>query len=514
MPGYCQEVEFGIFPTPAATRAKELVALAELADSMGIDMVSIQDHPYQGKFLDTMTLLSVIAGRTTQIRLSTNVACTPLHPPVMMARAAATLDLLTNSRLDLGLGAGAYWDGIVAAGGPRRSPGQAVNALAEYIEILRSMWRGESLEHVGQNYLVHGLHGGPVPAQGIPIWLGAYKPRMLQLTGRLADGWVPSLAYATPEALPEMNRLIDDAALAAGRSPASIKRIYNISGQFGPGTGFLRGTPTDWAEQLAELVLAVGMCAFIIGTDDPDDVRRIGAELAPATRQLVTTERNLTAPEPPDPRPQPVTIQAHPRVTPTPDDGVRLTGDIPWNEAARPEAPEVDQSEFTTAQLSAPQHLIDVHNALRAELQEVREVVTQVRHGHMTIGQARSTLNTMAMRQNNWTLGTFCQSYCRITTGHHTYEDRGIFPHLRRSDVSTGPVLDRLQAEHVVIHDLLDELDRALVDLVDAEGYGAPGQATLQNLQDKLDLLTDAMLSHLAYEERALLAPLARYGMG
>ena len=123
------------------------------------------------------------------------------------------------------------------------------------------------------------------------IWLGAYKPRMLRLTGRRADGWLPSQGYAAPDALAPMNAAIDEAALAAGRAPEAVRRLYNVSGSFGAGGGFLRGRPADWAEQLAALTLDQGMATYILGTDDADDVRRFGEEVAPAVRDLVATER-------------------------------------------------------------------------------------------------------------------------------------------------------------------------------------------------------------------------------
>jgi hemerythrin-like domain-containing protein len=140
--------------------------------------------------------------------------------------------------------------------------------------------------------------------------------------------------------------------------------------------------------------------------------------------------------------------------------------------------------------------------------------VDQVRAGHLDVGSARSVINTMAMRQNNWTLGAFCESYCRIVTGHHTLEDRAVFTHLRRSDPSVGPVIDRLMEEHEVIASVLDGVDRALIELVRSDGYGQEGGRALDQLGHQVDLLTDTLLSHLAYEERELLGPLAEHGFG
>jgi hemerythrin-like domain-containing protein len=166
----------------------------------------------------------------------------------------------------------------------------------------------------------------------------------------------------------------------------------------------------------------------------------------------------------------------------------------------------VPDTAYTDRGRQVSRHLVDVHDALRAELAKVRDIVDQVVEGARDIGSARSEINRMSLRQNDWTLGGYCQAYCRIVTQHHTLEDEGIFPHLRRSEPSLAPVVDRLVEEHDVIHEVLEGVDRALVDLV-----AAPGDHT--GLREAVDLMTDTLLSHFSYEERELLAPLARYGM-
>ncbi|MFP5346330.1 MAG: LLM class flavin-dependent oxidoreductase [Actinomycetes bacterium] len=532
MTDYGHELEFGLFPTPTADGLANLLELTQLAEVLGLDVVSVQDHPYQSRYLDTWTLLSVLGARTSAVKLAPNVASLPLRPPVVLAKSAATLDVVTGGRVELGLGAGAFWDGIVAAGGPRRTPGEAVDALVEAIRILRAFWSGGVVNVEGEHYRVKGLRAGPSPAHPIPIWLGAYKPRMIRVTGELADAWVPSMGYADPPALPDLNARLDDAAVAAGRAPADVRRIYNVFGRFGAGSGFLQGSPGDWSEQLSELALDQGMSTFILGTDDADDLRRFAREVAPAVRDLVAAERSgrggredgetggsgrpaddaRSLREGPlqDDGTRPTSEQ--PQVRPTPDSGERLTGELPWDEERRPALTEPAGVTYTQRQLANPQHLIDIHDALRSELQQVRDVVDQVRQGHLSVGAARSVINTMTMRQNNWTLGAYCQSYCRIVTGHHTLEDRSVFPHLRRSEPGLGPVLDRLRDEHEVIAEVLDALDRALVGLVDGDGTGRAGALSLEALQHEVDRLTDTMLSHLAYEERELIGPLARHG--
>ena len=131
----------------------------------------------------------------------------------------------------------------------------------------------------------------------------------------------------------------------------------------------------------------------------------------------------------------------------------------------------------------------------------------QVADGALDVGAARSEINEMTMRQNNWTLGAFCENYCRFVTLHHSLEDASLFPQLHRADPRLGPVLDRLSQEHRVIHEVLDRVDAALVATVsDAKG--------IVELGDAVDLLTDTLLSHLSYEERELVEPLARLGIG
>ena len=291
MTDYGQPLRFGFFPSPRADRVDDLLQLVDVAEAAGLDLVSVQDHPYQRRFLDTWTLLSVIGARTTSIRLSPNVANLPLRPPVMLAKAASTLDILTGGRVELGLGAGAFWDGVVAAGGPRRTPGEAVDALAEAMAVMRAFWAGGTVDLDGEFYPVHGLHAGPAPAHAIPIWLGALGPRMLRLTGEVADAWVPSLQFVPPDQVAEKSAVIDDAAREAGRNPADITRIYNIAGAFGSDAGLLAGTPAQWAEQLTDLTVSLGLSTFILATDDPDDLARFANEVAPAVRELVAAER-------------------------------------------------------------------------------------------------------------------------------------------------------------------------------------------------------------------------------
>lgn len=295
MSDYGQELRFGSFLTPSAAEPERVVDLAVASERAGLDLVTIQDHPYQSRFLDTWTLLSWVAARTTTVTVAPNVANLPLRGPVILARSAASLDRLSGGRVELGLGAGAFWDAVVANGGPRRSPGDAVDALVEAIEVIRALWSDEkgAGRVDGEYYRLSGAKRGPLPVHDLGIWLGAYGKRMLGVTGRYTDGWLPSSFNAGPEKLADMSARVDEAAHEAGRDPAAIRRLYNISGTFADAAdgSFLHGPSEVWAQQLTELTLRHGTSAFILGSDTRSDLERFGAEVAPRVRELVAAER-------------------------------------------------------------------------------------------------------------------------------------------------------------------------------------------------------------------------------
>jgi hemerythrin-like domain-containing protein len=474
---YGHDLHFGVFLAPEAARADDVLTAAAEADLLGLDSVSVQDHPYQPAHLDTWTLLAQVAARTERLTVFPNVANLPLRPPAVLARSVASLDILSGGRVELGLGAGAFWDAIEALGGPRRTPREAVDALEEAIGVIRALWTpGRTPRIDGDHYRLHGAKPGPFPVHPVGIWLGAYKPRMLRLTGRLADGWLPSLGHAAPEELAGMNQVIDAAAVEAGRSPSDVRRLFNVSGSFS-GSGFLQGPPAVWVEQLAGLALDEGVSGFVLMADATDrrDLHRFAEEVAPAVRELVETERTV---------PPPTTRQAPVEVV---------------TEAARP------TGGFSSGDGDA---LVAIHDHLRQELAQLQDLVQQVARGHVDAGSARSMINTMTMRQNSWTLGTYCESYCRVVTTHHTIEDVNMFPRLRQADPSLAPVVERLEREHHDVAGVLEDVDRALVELVTDPAVG------VQGVESAVGTLSDVLLGHLAYEESQLVDPLNALSIG
>jgi alkanesulfonate monooxygenase SsuD/methylene tetrahydromethanopterin reductase-like flavin-dependent oxidoreductase (luciferase family) len=272
---YGRPVQFGCFLIPDAASPHRALELATLADDLGFDLIGVQDHPYQRRFYDTWTLLTAIAMRTKRISVFPDVANLPLRPPATLAKAAASLDLLSGGRVELGLGAGGFWDAIKAMGGPARTPGESVSALEEAIQVIRLMWSGDrGLQFDGKFYQLAGAQSGPVPVHPIGIWIGAYKPRMLALIGRMADGWVPSLGYLKPQDLAAAGARLDEAAVAAGRKPSTIRRVLNV------------GDVT--AEELATLALEHGFDTFVIGEGN---LEQFAVDVAPRVRELIAEGR-------------------------------------------------------------------------------------------------------------------------------------------------------------------------------------------------------------------------------
>jgi len=292
---------FGISLDPTVSDPREPFRLAQIADETGLDLLTIQDHPYQPRFYETWTLLTALATATERIRVAASVGNLPLRPPAMLAKQAATLDVLTGGRVEVGLGAGAFWDAIVAFGGPRRTPAEAYDAFEDALHILRGMWdhSGKAFTYEGKVYEVRGARPGPAPAHRIPIWTGARGPRMLRLTGRMADGLIISMPYVPPEALPDVNVLIDDGAREAGRSPDAIRRGYNLSGVIRPGAGSTRypaqpgtldGTAGYWADQIVRFYNEYRQDTFIFwggGDDVAGQYELFAREVVPAVKARI-----------------------------------------------------------------------------------------------------------------------------------------------------------------------------------------------------------------------------------
>ena len=299
MNDYGHELSFGTFIAPESRWARDVVELARVSERAGLDLVTFMDHPYEPAMLDTWTLLSYMAAATERVHLSGYVLNLPSRHPALLARSAASLDLLSGGRVELGLGPGDTFALEAAAdnGAPRRSAPQAVAALEEAVEIIRAIWdvdEPENVTHEGEHYHLRGARRGPRPAHQISIWLPAEGPRTRRLVGRRADGWITGGAWMSDvdRELAIGNEMVDEAAIEAGREPGEIRRIFDFSGTFAAhGGGLVQGSPERWAERLTQLAVEQGVSTFVLIGRDPAAIERFGAEVVPAVREAVSRDR-------------------------------------------------------------------------------------------------------------------------------------------------------------------------------------------------------------------------------
>jgi alkanesulfonate monooxygenase SsuD/methylene tetrahydromethanopterin reductase-like flavin-dependent oxidoreductase (luciferase family) len=246
----------------AAVGAADPVTQARRAEALGFDVVTVHpDHMHgAGPTLETWTVLTWIAAHTTRIKVAPGVLSLPYRHPAVTAKMAETLDRLSGGRVILPLGGGNdQWSGAFRALGlDQRSPAATVAAAEEAIDIMRGLWSEAEFSYTGKHFHVEGARLEPRPAHPIPIWLGAYGPRMLDLTGRKADGWFPSLVLLEPEAAYAKLQHIREAAAHAGRDPDTLTYAYNVGVLVEEGAGArpgqLAGAPGEVASQLASFV--------------------------------------------------------------------------------------------------------------------------------------------------------------------------------------------------------------------------------------------------------------------
>jgi len=296
-------IQFGIAIDPAAADPQDPFWRARIADENGVELITCMDHPYNRRLFDTWTLLTALATSTGRVHVAGNVLNLPLRPPAMLAKQAATLDVLSNGRFEMGLGAGGVWDGIQAFGGPRRSPAEAFGAFRDALHILRGMWQnaGGSFTYEGDYYQVRGARPGPAPAHPIPIWVGAAGPRMMNLLGRMADGLLVSRNYHPPRRLLEFNRLIDEGAAEAGRDPHAIRRGYNLMGVLDLGRddtraagldeNYVQGDAAHWTARILEWHDDYRQDTFIfwpVAGNQSIQIEAFARDVIPAIRQALS----------------------------------------------------------------------------------------------------------------------------------------------------------------------------------------------------------------------------------
>ncbi len=274
--------------------------LAATADANGLDMFTIADHLYFGDKLDAYSTVAFALGRTAIISGIVTVTNLPTRPAPLVARTITSLSALSGGRVILGMGAGAIWDMITQLGVPRLTPGAAVRAMEEAITLIRALsGGGEPVTFDGAFYQVSGLAPAPTPAP--PIWTGSVGPRSLAVTGRAADGWVPSMGsdWLSTRYL-ESRPLIDEAAAAVGREPSQVIDVFNFGGRITPEPlaatrgddgRWIGGSVRQWIYELTSAVIEHNAGGFVFrSTDDtpaPVAVARFAQEIVPAVREAV-----------------------------------------------------------------------------------------------------------------------------------------------------------------------------------------------------------------------------------
>ncbi|MGH3320274.1 MAG: LLM class flavin-dependent oxidoreductase [Streptosporangiaceae bacterium] len=285
------ELLFGLGVSTSEAPDADPVADARRAEELGFDFVSASDHPSgTNPTYETWTMLSWIAAATSRVRVASRVLGVPYRPPAMVAKMAETLDRLSDGRLILGLGGG-YSDEEFRAFGLRvPSPRDKVDGLEEAVRIARGLWSRGGFTFDGRLYRTDRAELEPKPDHRIPLWLGTYGDRALAATGRLADGWIPSLGFASPEKATAMRDRVLAAADAAGRDPAEITCAYNfeIRVDTDPGTepDVVSGPPEALVDRLLGFV-KLGFTAMNlqpVGPDTDEQVEHLARDVIPAVR--------------------------------------------------------------------------------------------------------------------------------------------------------------------------------------------------------------------------------------
>ena len=284
-------LQFGLNVSTSAAPGANPVADARRAEELGFDFISASDHLHgEQPSYETWTMLSWIAAATSRLRVATRVLAVPYRSPAVLAKMAETLDRLSGGRLILGLGGGYSDEEFRAFGLGTPTPRDKVDGLQEAIGIIRGLWSEPSLRFHGRLYHTDGARLTPKPDHRIPIWLGTFGNRALAVTGRLADGWIPSLGFAPPERVTAMRDRVFEAARRAGRRTEDITCAYNVvvrvDERADPQPSTVSGSPEAVVERLRGF-LGLGFTALNFIPDGPgkdEQAERLAREVMPALR--------------------------------------------------------------------------------------------------------------------------------------------------------------------------------------------------------------------------------------
>lgn len=310
-------VEIGLYVPQVAFSFEELRDRARQCERLGIASLWLYDHLYgpglpRHPSLEAWTLATALLTSTSTLRVGHLVLCNQFRHPALLAKMAATLDVVSGGRLDLGLGSGSYEPEHHEAGLPWGTAAERSGRLAETLEILTRSFTGEPVEFDGEHYQLRGLPSLPRPVQqpGPPLVIGGSgERRTLPLVARYADVWnVPTYALGQLEqkvdALerecehigrdPATIRFSVEAVLALAPDEASLPEVRSVAERrfggpgFGLDEGGLVGTAPAVVDRLGELG-ELGFEQVVLFTHDrasTDTLELLAAEVLPRLRSI------------------------------------------------------------------------------------------------------------------------------------------------------------------------------------------------------------------------------------
>jgi alkanesulfonate monooxygenase SsuD/methylene tetrahydromethanopterin reductase-like flavin-dependent oxidoreductase (luciferase family) len=288
-----QPLLVGVNVSPSAASGADPVGDARAAEELGFDFVSASDHPSgEDPTYELWTMLTWIAAATSRISVASRVLSLPFRSPAVVAKMAESLDRLSGGRLILGLGAGFADPELHAFGLPVPSAREKIDGLTDALHVIHGLWTQPAYSYPGAVHRTNAAQMEPKPDHRIPIWVGAFGDRALAVTGRHADGWIPTLGYAPLDQLAVMRGKVLAAAADAGRAPEDVTCALNLQVRIDDGSDpdpdVIAGSPGQVVARLHELV-AIGFTAFNFMPVDArpaEQIERLGHEVLPELRAM------------------------------------------------------------------------------------------------------------------------------------------------------------------------------------------------------------------------------------
>lgn len=278
---------FGVHTALENCTVGSLQATWRHAEDLGFDWVSIWDHlhpavrPSDSGSLDSVVCHTALALATDRVRVGSLVYSVGFRHPAILARAAATIDHLSDGRAELGLGAGWHREEYDAFGFPFEAPAVRLRRLQEAVDVVRLLWTSETVDYAGEFYHLKGARGGVRPIQKNPrIWVGASGEKLgLSVVAAVNDGW--NCSSVSPEELARKHAIVMDRAT----DPDAIVTAVNVG--FDPNTEGSGGTLSGSAEHMIDTVGryvdagANRIVLRVVAPFKPDDLELFAREVMP-----------------------------------------------------------------------------------------------------------------------------------------------------------------------------------------------------------------------------------------